>query len=224
MDDERERAISCWHAARPRRRHARAERDRTARGALLVEQADVASETDLVRVLAHRGDDAAGSAASSTPQVSSTTACLVRHDWERFSRVLKPKLNGAWNLHRLTREMPLDFFVLFSSAASVMGAVGLGNYAAANAFLDALAHHRRQAGLPALSIDWGPWHSVGMAAAVGTVRQNQWAGGFDTMPAPDALNARRPVATRPRADRGPARPVVAVHRTRQGREPGSSVS
>ena len=84
---------------------------------------------------------------------------------EHFARVFAPKVHGAWHLHALTRDKPLDFFVLYSSAASLFGAPGQGNYAAANAFLDALAHERRRMGVPALSINWGPFAEVGLAAA-----------------------------------------------------------
>jgi myxalamid-type polyketide synthase MxaE and MxaD len=86
---------------------------------------------------------------------------------ERLRQVMAPKVAGAWNLHVLTREKPLDFFVLCSSAIALLGSPGVGNYAAGNAFLDALAHERRRAGLPALTINWGIWGGVGLAAVLG---------------------------------------------------------
>jgi phthiocerol/phenolphthiocerol synthesis type-I polyketide synthase D len=83
---------------------------------------------------------------------------------ERFREVLAPKVQGAWNLHELSSGMELDFFVCFSSAASLIGSPGQANYVAANAFLDALAHLRHAQGKPAMTINWGSWSEVGMAA------------------------------------------------------------
>ena len=89
---------------------------------------------------------------------------ILEQSWERFVKVLSPKVDGAWNLHRFSLGASLDFFVMFSSVASLMGNPGQSSYAAANAFLDALAHYRRAEGLPASTINWGPWSQVGMAA------------------------------------------------------------
>ncbi len=79
---------------------------------------------------------------------------------ERLEGVLAPKLDAAWHLHELTADMGLGAFVLFSSAAGVVGGPGQGNYAAANAFLDALAARRQARGMAGLSIAWGWWQSV----------------------------------------------------------------
>jgi len=89
---------------------------------------------------------------------------LASQTWGRFSRVMAPKVQGGWNLHRQTRHWPLDYFVLFSSAAALLGSSGQSNHAAGNAFLDALAHYRRSQGLAGLSINWGGWSEIGEAA------------------------------------------------------------
>ena len=89
---------------------------------------------------------------------------LLHQDRERLGRVFAPKVLGAWNLHRATAGLSLDLFVLYSSAASLVGIAGQANYVAANAFLDSLAHHRSQRGLSALSINWGKWEGEGMGA------------------------------------------------------------
>jgi acyl carrier protein len=95
---------------------------------------------------------------------------LVQLDEEALKTVLRPKVMGGWLLHLLLQDDPLDFFILFSSAGSLLGQPGQGNYAAANAFLDALAHHRQRQGQPALSIDWGAWAGEGFADSVGGKR------------------------------------------------------
>ncbi|WP_263360185.1 SDR family NAD(P)-dependent oxidoreductase, partial [Acidicapsa ligni] len=84
---------------------------------------------------------------------------LINQTVAGFAEVARPKVLGAWNLHRLTKNIDLDFFVLFSSASVLLGVPGQANYAAANAMLDAFATYRRGLGLPALSIQWGPWSS-----------------------------------------------------------------
>jgi len=89
---------------------------------------------------------------------------LMGQKWARFERVMRGKVMGAWNLAELTRGKELDFFVMFSSAASLLGSPGQGNYAAANAYLDGLAAARERRGEVGLSINWGAWGEVGLAA------------------------------------------------------------
>jgi acyl carrier protein len=89
---------------------------------------------------------------------------------ERVDRVLRPKVDGALHLHELTAHGKLSAFVVFSSFSGTLGGAGMANYAAANAFLDALAQHRRALGMPAISLAWGLWEERGgMAGRLGTV-------------------------------------------------------
>ncbi|MFM9067442.1 MAG: SDR family NAD(P)-dependent oxidoreductase, partial [Planctomycetota bacterium] len=100
---------------------------------------------------------------------------LREQNRSRFDRVLAAKALGGWYLHELTSSLPLDYFVLFSSAASLLGSPGQGNYAAANAMLDGLAHARRALGLPGTSINSGSWSDVGMAARLKESQGSRWA-------------------------------------------------
>jgi len=109
---------------------------------------------------------------------------LPQQTLSRFSSVLAPKVAGAWNLHRLTSSAKLDCFVLFSSAAGVFGSRGQSNHAAANAYLDAIAHYRREhLGLPALSVNWGAWSGTGAAVRYNVVERGERIGVYSIPPA-----------------------------------------
>jgi len=140
---------------------------RDAGAEVTVVQADVASRGELARALVML--EARGPVLRGVVHAAGLLddGLLVTQDLARLARVLRPKVDGALNLHLLTQGQPLDFFVLYSSAAALLGSPGQGPYAAANAFLDALAHRRRALGLPALSVNWGPFADVGLAAEGG---------------------------------------------------------
>ena len=122
--------------------------------------------------------------------------------------MLAPKVHGGKNLHESTLDDPLDHFVLFSSVAGVLGLSGQANYAAGNAFLDALAAHRRAAGLPAHSIQWGPWAAIGLAASAENRGSRLAAKGLGSLAPTDALDALDQVLD----SAGDGRSAVAVMR------------
>ncbi|WP_433381558.1 SDR family NAD(P)-dependent oxidoreductase [Streptosporangium sp. CA-115845] len=108
---------------------------------------------------------------------------------ERLHEVLAPKVDGAWHLHELTRDLDLTAFVVFSSVTATVGFAGQANYAAANAFLDGLAHHRRAHGLPAVSLGWGLWEQhTGMTEGLGEAdKERVRRAGVRQLPTVDGL-------------------------------------
>jgi acyl transferase domain-containing protein/acyl-CoA synthetase (AMP-forming)/AMP-acid ligase II/acyl carrier protein len=115
---------------------------------------------------------------------------LRQTDVDAFTSVFGAKIGGAGELHSATKDQPLDCFVLFSSIASLLGSAGQANYAAGNAFMDALAVERQAAGLPGLSIQWGPWDGIGMTARLGVRdRERLQERGLLAMAPADALRA-----------------------------------
>ncbi|HAC64051.1 MAG TPA: hypothetical protein DCF68_11050, partial [Cyanothece sp. UBA12306] len=139
---------------------------------ILVVKADISQADDVATLLTHCPQPLRGiiHAAGVIDD-----GVLQQQSWERFEKVMAPKVAGSWNLHHLTQDLPLDFFIGFSSAASVTGTIGQSNYIAANTFVDTLIHHRQALGLPALSINWGAWDEVGMAAKLSREQKQRLA-------------------------------------------------
>ena len=135
------------------------------RGATIrVELADVSDAAALDAMLARTDRDLPPLAGVIHSVGVLSDGALTNQSWERFETVLWPKVLGAWHLHQVTANRDLDLFILFSSRVGVMGNPGQTNHAAANAFLDQLAGHRRALGLPGQAIAWGAWSEIGEAA------------------------------------------------------------
>jgi len=154
---------------------------------IVVAKADVTKEQDVARVIAeikHSMPPLRGVIHAATVW---DDAVLLHLNEERLMKVMGPKTIGAWHLHTQTLNTPLDLFVLFSSLASTFGNPGQGNYAAANAFLDTLAHYRHTQGLPVLTINWGAIAEVGYVAQHAQIGEHFNKLGVTLLPPQQAL-------------------------------------
>jgi NAD(P)-dependent dehydrogenase (short-subunit alcohol dehydrogenase family) len=145
---------------------------------------------------------------------------LINQDWSGFSKVYASKVDGTWHLHEHTRNMSLDFFVMFSSVASLFGSRGQANHAAANTFMDMLAYHRQAQGLPAMSINWGAWSQTGAAVEYG-VTERVAQQGMNTFSPEEGLRVLETLLNQPAPQVGVA-PItwpVFMKQYRAGAEP-----
>lgn len=128
---------------------------------------DVADRGQLEAFLARYADDDRPPIRGVVHSAGLISDALLAHlDLETFTAVTRAKIRGSWLLHELLGDAA-DFMMLFSSATSLLGTFGQANYAAGNAFVDALAHHRRALGQPATAVNWGLWGSIGIIARMG---------------------------------------------------------
>lgn len=165
-------------------------------------RADVSDADDVARMFGEIDRDWAPLAGVVHSAGVLADGMLASLDRAAFHKVMAPKVNAAWLLHEATKDRELDHFVLFASASGLLGMPGQGNYAAANAFLDALAHARRAMGLPAMSIDWGSWGEVGLAAAESNRGERLAFRGLAPMTNAGAAEAYGMVVTAPAAQVG----------------------
>jgi thioester reductase-like protein len=126
--------------------------------------ADVADVSQLQQVLGRIAEDLPPLRGVVHAAMVLDDGIITRLNRERLTAVTRPKVLGAWNLHQQTLSLPLDFFLMTSSTSAIFGAPGQANYAAANAFLDSLAHYRHGLGLPALALNLGAFAAVGYAS------------------------------------------------------------
>ena len=154
---------------------------------VIVRAGDVTKANDVAAVLAEIDRDLPPLRGVLHAAMVLEDALLINLDRDAMNRVLAPKISGSWNLHEQTAGRPLDLFVMFSSLSSVFGHAGQANYAAANAFLDALAWHRRALGLPALTVNWGYLGDVGYLADRGQLGERLERQGVSSFSVAEAL-------------------------------------
>ncbi|HEY1576145.1 MAG TPA: type I polyketide synthase [Terracidiphilus sp.] len=161
-------------------------------------QADVANYSEIAAVVMAIGDLAPLKGVFHLAGVTQD-ALLSNFSRESLEQVMRPKVFGSWNLHCLTAKSDLDYFVMYSSLAAVFSQPGQGSYAAANAYLDGLAMLRHSRGLPAISIQWGPWKDAGMSHESGAIRSLlAWAEqGIGALSTETALNGVHRLLARP---------------------------
>ena len=152
-----------------------------------VARADVADRTQMEALLAELGWDCPPIKGIFHAAGMTSFHPFQEIDSGILAQVLRPKVLGTWVLNELVQDLPLDFFVLFSSGASIWGSKGLADYGAANHYLDCAAHYRTARGLPALSINWGWWEGEGMVS--GEMAQLFRRAGLHEMPAAQAIEA-----------------------------------
>lgn len=140
------------------------ERMRVAGAFIVTASVDVSRHIDVAELIARFGKEWPALRGVIHAAATIDDGIILEQNWERFEHVMAAKMYGAWNLHVLTLEQQLDFFVCYSSLASLMGASGQSNYVVANHFVDALAHYRRLAGRCGLSINWGGFSQAGLIA------------------------------------------------------------
>lgn len=155
---------------------------------VVVESADVADETAMHALITRFGREWPPLRGVVHAAGTIRDAALRNQTDEGLTSVMSAKVDGARILHALTSGLPLDFFVLYSSSTALLGTPGQANYAAGNAYLDALAAHRASLGLPVTSIQWGPWVGAGLAASGdGAVREQRRARGVVELEPSDAM-------------------------------------
>jgi NAD(P)-dependent dehydrogenase (short-subunit alcohol dehydrogenase family)/acyl carrier protein/SAM-dependent methyltransferase len=154
---------------------------------VLIVKADIGEEKQVARLFAELEETAVPLRGIIHTAGVSLNQLATEIDLPSLQTILHPKLAGAWLLHQHTQTQELDFFVLFSSAAAIWGSAGAAHYAAANSFMDALAHYRHTLDLPALSINWGRLAERGMLT--NTEDRLLAAIGMDAIPVPEAISA-----------------------------------